>query len=122
VPPFIVRALVVAALVALPGRAASAQDPDPVRLTVDLGFVSTSGNTACSFGKMTLSSGTSRYGRYRYATSYRTACGAERTCTWCSGVAASPAVNLYQKPVCTRSGGSVVPQLPLGSSSSGRVW
>lgn len=45
-PSFIARALVVAALVALPGRAASAQDPDPVRLTVDLGFVSTSGNTA----------------------------------------------------------------------------
>jgi hypothetical protein len=45
VSPFRARALAVAALVALSGRAASAQDPDPVRLTIDLGFVSTSGNT-----------------------------------------------------------------------------
>jgi len=45
VSPFRARALIVAALVALSGRAVSAQDPDPVRLTVDLGFVSTSGNT-----------------------------------------------------------------------------
>ncbi len=44
--PFRARTLAVAALVALSGRAAPAQDPDPVRLTVDLGFVSTSGNTA----------------------------------------------------------------------------
>ena len=43
--PFRARALVIAALVALPGRVALAQDPDPIRLTVDLGFVSTSGNT-----------------------------------------------------------------------------
>lgn len=41
----ITRALVVAAVAALPGGAASAQDPDRVRLTVDLGFVNTSGNT-----------------------------------------------------------------------------
>ena len=43
--PLRARVLVVAALVALSARAAWAQDPDPVRLTVDLGFVSTSGNT-----------------------------------------------------------------------------
>jgi len=46
VSPLRARTLVVAALVALVGRGVSAQDPDPVRLTVDLGFVSTSGNTA----------------------------------------------------------------------------
>ena len=43
--PFRARTLAVAALVALSGRAAPAQTPDPVSVTIDLGFVSTSGNT-----------------------------------------------------------------------------
>lgn len=43
--PFRVRALLLAALGALSGRSAWAQESNPVRLTVDLGFVSTSGNT-----------------------------------------------------------------------------
>jgi putative salt-induced outer membrane protein YdiY len=46
VSPFGARTLVVAALVALWGRAAPAQTTDPVSVTIDLGFVSTSGNTA----------------------------------------------------------------------------
>jgi putative salt-induced outer membrane protein YdiY len=67
VSPFRACVLVVAALVALSGRAASAQDPDPVRLTVDLGFVSTSGNTAVTTfnvgQKMTYTTGRWTFGQ-----------------------------------------------------------
>lgn len=39
------RVLILAVAASLAGRAAVAQDPDPLKLTFDLGFVSTSGNT-----------------------------------------------------------------------------